>query len=253
MHASNNVIMTSATNPEVLAICYAQGWCASADKMTKAEAEAVASLGTAFQNSAIVHFDELQYFTALTEISDRAFQGTSSLTSVVFPSQITRIGIYAFINSAVNFSELPSGLTEIDDNALRQCSNLTLSALPSGLTSVGGAVFYMSSNVAVSEWVASAGDIPTRTFAYCNGITNFTIPSNVANIGNEAFNRCLYLATLRCNATTAPTLGSDVFVNLGVFVSQANRKLIVPSGATGYNSGDWQTLQDTYGYTLIYE
>lgn len=98
----NVVIMTSETNASVLAICYAQGWCASPDKMTQAEAEAVTNIGNAFKNSQIGSFTEFKYFTGVTSIGGDAFQG-STCTKLHMPDSVTTLG---------NFRGLPS-LTEL--------------------------------------------------------------------------------------------------------------------------------------------
>ena len=62
------------------------------------EAEAVTSLGYVFKNNnTITSFNELQYFTRLTEIDD-AFMECNSLTSIVIPSSVTTLGNNAFYN-----------------------------------------------------------------------------------------------------------------------------------------------------------
>ena len=253
MGRGDEVIMTSASNPEVMAICYAQGWCASADKMTKTEAEAVANIGTAFRSSNIVHFDEFEYFTGLTEVYDRAFQYTRSLASIAFPKQITRIGVYAFNNSTVNFSTLPRDLTTIADNSFNGCGNLTLSTLPSGLTSLGTNAFYVCLKLQLTEIPTGVSVIPVNCFANCTTIPRMHLHAGITAIQNQGLNRLNQMAILRCDATTAPTLGTDVFTNCGTRVPAADRKLIVPVGSTGYDTGDWLYLQNTLGYTLIYE
>ena len=80
----DEIIMTSQSNPSVMAICYAQGWAAHADFMTKREAEAVTSFEIAFKNSQITTFDELVYFTSLTRLENNAFQ-SSTVTWLRFP------------------------------------------------------------------------------------------------------------------------------------------------------------------------
>lgn len=65
-----NKIMTTATNAPVLAICYAQGWCANSNYMTDVEAAAVTSIGTVFKGvNTITHFEEFKYFTGVTSLS----------------------------------------------------------------------------------------------------------------------------------------------------------------------------------------
>ena len=99
MGGHDEIIMTSASNPEVLAVCYAQGWCADANFMTKREAEAVTDIGTAFQsNTSITHFEELQYFSRLTSLVANAFSGCTALSSLVLPTSVTRLGSKCFVN-----------------------------------------------------------------------------------------------------------------------------------------------------------
>ena len=74
-----SVLMTSTSNPEVISICYAQGWCKSPDVMYKVEAQIVSSIGNVFQNSKIKTFNELAEFTNITELSNQAFFMCSEL------------------------------------------------------------------------------------------------------------------------------------------------------------------------------
>ena len=83
--SADEIIMTSISNPEVMAICYAHGWAAHSDYMTKKEAEAVTSIGGAFNGSNITHFEEMQYFTSVTTLNSNAFKG-STVTDVWFKS-----------------------------------------------------------------------------------------------------------------------------------------------------------------------
>jgi len=52
----------------------------------------------------------------------------------------------------------------------------------------------------------------------------------VTTIGSYAFDSASSLATVNCLATTAPTLGSDVFNNISA------TEIHVPVGATGYTA-----------------
>ena len=63
------VIMTRTTNPEVMAVCYAQGWAANENYMTEKEAIEVTDIGTSFRyKSSITSFDEFKYFTKISNI-----------------------------------------------------------------------------------------------------------------------------------------------------------------------------------------
>ena len=57
------------------------------------EAAAVTSIGTIFQNTAIVSFEEFAtYFTSVNALSNNAFSGCSSLESITIPSRVTTFG-----------------------------------------------------------------------------------------------------------------------------------------------------------------
>ena len=52
------------------------------------------------------------------------------------------------------------------------------------------------------------------SFQYCTNINKIILPSSVQSIGNTAFGQCGRLYEVHCQATTPPTLGSNVFIAL---------------------------------------
>lgn len=105
-------------------------------------------------------------------------------------------------------------------------------------------------------------DIPSKVtrledscFIYCNRLTNITLPETVTHLGNACFSGCEMLGDITCLATTAPTLDPNVFGNsieTYTGINAATKTLTVPSNATGYDKGDWDSvLQDKVGFTLI--
>ena len=76
------LIMTNVSNPQVMAVCYAQGWAANSSYMTKTEAALVTSIGSVFQNTMIESFLELKYFTNVKTLGVNAFQNCSKLQHV---------------------------------------------------------------------------------------------------------------------------------------------------------------------------
>ena len=115
-----DIIMTKESNPEVLAICYAQGWCAHENYMTKREARAVKSIPSAVfkDNLAIEHIDELRFF-GINKLPASAFINDGKMQHITIPEGITRIEQNAlrFYKSGTNNSPrrviLPASVTYI--------------------------------------------------------------------------------------------------------------------------------------------
>ncbi len=90
------------------------------------EAAAVTSLSEVFkENAEIASFDELQYFTGLTSIDEKAFFGCSNLQSVTFPEGLTEIGASAFEGSGLTSVKFPSTMVHVLDAAFLGCNNLS--------------------------------------------------------------------------------------------------------------------------------
>ena len=99
---SENIIMTSDTNPAVMSVMFNNNLCASDKYMTKQEAQAVTdgtfnptgtSNGSIFYNNmAITSFDEFRHFTGMTTLDDYAFYGCYNLKSLKVPTTVVNFG-----------------------------------------------------------------------------------------------------------------------------------------------------------------
>jgi hypothetical protein len=236
--AADEIIMTSITNPEVMAICYAQGWAANADYMTKAEAEAVTSLGTNtasafYQNTSITHFEELQYF-GVTTLGQRNFYGCTNLTKIVLPSSVVTIPGMCFYNCENLESLGYSSITSIESSAFYNCKKLEYFTFSDLLTYIGGSAFNGCSVINFTNDIpSSVTTLGTSTFANIGFTGHLTIPSNITSIpqrlvqnskvtsvtlpstcteiGSYAFYGCNQMQSLTILATTPPSLGTGPF------------------------------------------
>lgn len=155
---TNPYLMTSETNPEVLAICYAQGWCASPDYMTFEEAANVTDIGTIFRETNIVHFDEFVYF-GVTRLSTHAFRGCTSLESIKIGENVTSILNYVFL----------------------ECTRLTTVEIFGNITSIGQQVFQnIASLTSVIIHATQPPTIYVNTF-YGSNNALFYVPTNSVN------------------------------------------------------------------------
>lgn len=69
-------------------------------------------------------------------------------------------------------------------------------------------------------------------------LTTVILPDTITAIGNYAFDYCIYLTSLTCNATTPPTLGTDALKqthnNLVIYVPSASVEAY--KSATGWST-----------------
>jgi len=91
------------------------------------EAAAVTNLGSVFQGQNITSFDELQYFTSVTDIDTfGAFAWCNGLTSITIPESVKTIGYWAFAwCSSLTSITIPGNVTSIGIQAFLWCSGLT--------------------------------------------------------------------------------------------------------------------------------
>ena len=118
-------------DPNVKAICVAN-WDTNGDgELSYAEAAAVTSLGTVFQNNTnITSFEELSNFYGLTSIESEAFRNCSNLTSLTIPCSVDVIGSGAF-NNCVGLTTIisprwPAPNISVDAFSSETYSNATL-------------------------------------------------------------------------------------------------------------------------------
>lgn len=172
-----DAIMTVDSNPEVLAICYAQGWCAHEEYMTASEAAAVSDIGMVFRYSSIQHFDEFKYFTGLTTIPQYAFQ-ECGMTSIEIPNGVTSISAHAIrkCESLVSVT-IPASVTNIAQYAFRDCTALaTIKSLATNAPSITSTVFYRINTGGVLQVPSGASgyDVWMGTGNYYLGLYGWT-------------------------------------------------------------------------------
>lgn len=195
-------------------------------ELSMEEAAAVTTLGNVFEgNNDILSFHELQYFTAITEISAGAFRRCSELQSITLPAQVRTIGDAAFVGcyslSAVNVVEdnntfasvdgvlfsknlqklvlyplskgvdydIPEGTVTIGSSAFYGCM-LTNVTFPSSLVTIEEDAFAESltlQEVILPEGFTTLGD---RAFFLCSQLTEVSFPASLTYFGEMAFEGC---------------------------------------------------------------
>lgn len=174
------------------------------------EAAKVTSIPSNFfgeNKSKVNTFNELQYFTNLQVIKDKAFDG-SNLSQIIIPEGVTHIGHEAFRSTGIVSIVIPDSVKTMGSDTFRFCRNLHDVTLSKNLTSIPRIAFEDThlQYIIIPEGVKS---IDRRAFARCDKLLEVTIPSSVTAIGTEAFYSCENLKAIYCKSVTPPALESD--------------------------------------------
>lgn len=164
------------------------------------------------------HKDNIKLLTlseGITHVGNQAFRELDKVEqTLTLPSTLVSIGDYAFVSFGTD------GIGAL--------------TLPESLTTLGQIAFRRNyfSEINISSNIV---DIPRLAFAESYNITEITIPEGVQSIGDGAFNSCNNIVTCTSFASTAPTLGEDVFPS-SIYETAT---LYHHAGATDYESEGW--------------
>ena len=191
----------------------------------------------------------------VTTIGEEAFKDCSSLATVSIGSGLTTIGNNAFYacwaltqfnvdeaneaycsDGGVLFNkdkttllQYPAGKTETDY------------AVPASVTSIAKYAFAVSNALTEVTLPEGLTEIAEYAFAWCRNLTKISLPKSLDNIGNMAFNECTGLTEMTVLATTPPTVGTDVFLN----VSRTIPVYVPTASLATYQAADvWSEFTD---------
>lgn len=185
------------------------------------------------------------------EVPASAFDGSTKLTSFVFPAQITSIGERAFYNCSGLTGSLTigSGVQTIGEYAFYNCSGFTGSlVIPDNVTSIGEYAFYYCFGFKGSLTIGSGLQaIENAVFYYCTNFTgSLTIPGNITSIGSEAFHHCVGFTGLTIeNGVTS--IGNSAFYNCYGFTGS----LDIPDSATSIGNNAFYSCKNFTGSLTI--
>ena len=137
------------------------------------------------------------YTGTVTEVESSAFNGETTLRSIILPEGVTYIGSNAFNNSSLESITLPESLEEIDQYAFSK-TNLTEIVIPANVELLGSLAFQgASSPVSPLKKVVFEGNkihtIESNTFQDCQNLQEVQLPEGLTTIRYNAFIRCYAL------------------------------------------------------------
>lgn len=191
---------------EVERVLMSKGVSSDGVGITKEDAAAVTGIGEWFYNNTVISFfNEFTYFTGVTSLGYRAFQGCTSLQEITLPVECTNLE-----DGSVNYG------------TFRGCTSLR-KVVANGLTSLGYGAFQNCS---------ALSDI---SIAW----------ANVTKVNTNAFNGCTALSFDYLNLVSLETLGINALNGVKVKKLNLGKVMVLPSAAaSSQNYGDKSVLEE---------
>ena len=163
-------------DPIVKSICVSH-WDRNGDgELSISEATNVSSLEGAFSgNASIRSFDELRYFTGLSEINPSAFDRCTNLSSVRLPRSVETIGQNALLACSLRSIFIPAGVTKISSTAFGSCWYLA-------------SVEVSPDNPVYDSREGCNAIVETATCKMITASLSAFIPRSVTSLSDECFN-----------------------------------------------------------------
>ncbi len=200
---------------------------------------------------------------SVTLIGVYAFRDCSELTSVSLPEGLQTVSGGAFLAcSNLDLDRLPEGLKMIDGSGFGSCGklsltslpesveylgpsafagdiNLRLTSIPSRLTILTNGVFDSCEKCRLEELPANLVAINNGALRYNRALTKVTIPAGVKEIGENAFEGCTSLYTVKVLAPEPPAAKNSC-------IGDHARAIYVPASSLDayLTSPSWSSWKD---------
>ena len=160
-------------------------------------------------------------------ICDRAFDWCCSLSNIVIPASVTKIGDSVFSScSSLSNIVIPASVTRIGDSVFSSCSSLSSIVISDGITSIGDSAFSGCRSLSNIVIPASVTSIKKWAFCGCSSLSNIVIPASVTSIGDRAFYDCRSLSYIVIPASVT-SIGDRVFYNC-----KSLKSIVISDGIT---------------------
>ena len=166
----------------------------------------------AFQNN--TNITKVTIPNDVTLLCEKAFQGCTGLTEIVFnewegKGGITELYQYMF-DGCTNLTKVnvPGGVTKIHNQVFNNCSNLTTVSIPSTCTEIGSYAFFGCTDLSGIE-LPAVEKLNDHAFKG-SGLASIYLPSTIKDLGTWTFEGCTALKYVKL-PTSVSLIGQGVF------------------------------------------
>ena len=180
-----NVNVIDFADSSVKKLCV-KNWDTDKDEELSVEEAAAVNetFGSIFQNQEYISsFDELRYFTNITQLNAYSFYNCAQLTTITLPNSLLSIGMSAFAECRrLTDINIPKNVQLISSYAFKNCNHLTTVSIPGSVTTVQNNAFYGCNNITTVNvgWNIPL-EIPENVFPNRSNATLF-VPAGSKNL-----------------------------------------------------------------------
>ena len=178
---------------------------------------------------------------SVTKIGDSVFSSCSSLSSIVISDGITSIGDSAFSGCrSLSNIVIPASVTSIKKWAFRGCSSLSNIVIPASVTSIGDRAFYDCRSLSYIVIPASVTSIGDRVFYNCKSLKSIVISDGITSIGDLAFADCWSLSNIVIPASVT-SIGDRAFRGC-----RSLSNIVIPASVTSIGQGAFSCCRSLF-------
>ena len=178
---------------------------------------------------------------SVTKIGDSVFSSCSSLSSIVISDGITSIGDSAFSGCrSLSNIVIPASVTSIKKWAFRGCSSLSNIVIPASVTSIGQGAFYDCRSLSYIVIPASVTSIGDRVFYNCKSLKSIVISDGITSIGDLAFADCWSLSNIVIPASVT-SIGDRAFRGC-----RSLSNIVIPASVTSIGQGAFSCCRSLF-------
>ena len=129
----------------------------------------------------------------MTQIGESAFDGANTLSKIILPDSLKKIGKSAFEDTALTEIKIPKNVDTIDESAFEDVNSLEKIEFEAGsVIKVISEKAFKANNEKLTELILpeTLEEIQSKAFSGYKNLREITIPENVKKIQSFAFSKC---------------------------------------------------------------